>query len=555
MKINKTSQYEFKHATHSIHGDTDIITAKLIEHTEDGQKIPRFVLLQDYERPAWVTLPQYRKYKDKKTYEPLDRLMKIKSTEARMPRALCQALGIRYRSGLFLNQLLSSPYVYGLAPRVTSLLKHKISKQWPEAVTDNIVAVGDIETSMLDDDEHILCMGVTCKDFVYLAVLDDFVKNIENPIEKLHEAANGYLNETIQGRNCKYEFEVVNSPAMIVIKCLAKLHELKPDFFAFWNMNFDIPRCIKALEDEGYKPEEYFNDPSVPSKYRYLKYRPQKENKISSGGRASNKAPSELWHILENHSSWYVVDPMCFYRKNRAHLKQEQSYALDYIGEKLINMKKLRFDVAKDHGEGSKQWHRYMQANHPIEYCIYCVQDCILVELIDEECRDLMTTIQQKADAAEYQTMFNLPTALEHGFYFEMLEDYGLVLGQAGTDMRQELDKYIIDVDNIIVMLPSHLIEDNGLKLFADAPNIVSQCRSAAADDDIESTYPSSQELMNLERETIRRELVSIEGMNEAKQKQIGYAIANGIVNSVHLCRELYNYPTLLELNAMIDNL
>lgn len=555
MEFNKTSQYEFKHATHSIHGDTDIITARIIEHTEDGRKIPHFEIIKDYERPAWVTLPQYRKYKDKKTYESIDRLTQIKSTEARMPKALCQALGIRYHKGLFLNNLLASPYVYGLAPRVTSLLKHKIRSKWPEAVSDNIMAVGDIETSMIHDDEHILCMAVTCKDKVYLAVLEDFVKGIKNPIEKLQDAAKEYLNETIQGRNCEYEFELARTPATVVIKCLTKLHQICPDFLVFWNMNFDIPRCIKALEDEGFRPEDYFNDPSVPRKYQYINYRPQKANKVSAGGRSSNKAPSELWHILENHASWFAVDPMCFYRKNRAHLKQEQSYALDYIGNKLVNMKKLRFDVAKHLGEGTKQWHRFMQEKYPIEYCIYCIQDCILVELIDEKTKDISKTIQQFSDDAEYQTMFNLPTALEHAFHFEMLQDYGVVLGQAGTDMRRELDKHIIDADNIIVMLPSHLIEDNGLRLFEDASNIVSQCRPAAADDDIESTYPSSQELMNLERETIHRELVSIEGMSESQQKQIGYTIASGIVNSIHICRELYNFPTLFELNNIIETI
>lgn len=555
MEFNKSSQYEFKHATHSIHGDTDIITARIIEHTEDGRKIPHFKIIKDYERPAWITLPQHRKYNDKKTYESIDRLTKIKSTEARMPKAICQALGIRYHKGLFLNNLLASPYVYGLAPKVTSLLKHKIRSKWPEAVSDNVLAVGDIETSMLDDDEHILCMAITCKEKVYLAVLEDFVKGIENPIEKLQIAAKEYLNETIQGRNCEYEFEIVKTSANVVIKCLNKLHQLKPDFLGFWNMNFDIPKCIKALEDEGLRPEDYFNDPSVPRKYQHLKYRQQDENKTSAGGRTLKKAVSELWHTLENHASWYVIDPMCFYRKNRVHLKQERSYALDYIGDKLISMKKLRFGVANHLGEGAKQWHRFMQEKYPIEYCIYCIQDCILVELINEKTKDITETVQQSADTAEYHTMFNLPNALEHGFFFEMLQDYGVVLGQAGTNMRRELDKYIIDADNIIVMLPSHLIEDNGLKLFKDADNIISQCRAAAADDDIESTYPSGQETMNLERETIRRELVSIEGMSESQQKQIGYAIASGIVNSIQICRELYNYPTIFELNDLIDKI
>jgi hypothetical protein len=547
------SQFEFKHAFHTIHGDTDIITAKIIEHTPDGKLIPHFKIIKDFERSAWVTLPQHRKYKDKKTYEPLERLMEIKSTEARMPRALCKALGIRYNSSTYLNQLLSSPYVYGMAPRVTSILKHTIRKKYPEAISPSTIVVGDIETSMLDKDEHILCLAITFKDKVYMAVNRDFVKNVNDPINKLQKAAKEYLNTTIEGRVASYEFVIADSPAQVVIACLQKLHEWKPDFLAFWNMNFDIPRCIKALEDEGYDPKDYFNDPSVPEKYRHTKYYQQRAQKESAGGRMGKKAPSELWHLLENHASWYAIDPMCFFRKNRAHLKQELSYGLDYIGKKLINMGKLEFDIGSQYEVGSKEWHRYMQAKHPIEYCIYCIQDCILVELIDEKTDDLAKTISQSTDMGEYQTMFNLPNALEHAFYFEMLEEYGVVLGQAGQDMRRELDKHIIDTDDIIVMLPSHLITDNGMKLFSDATDIVTQCRPGAADDDVESTYPSSQEVTNLERETIKRELVEIEGMNEGEQKQIGYAIANGIVNSVMICRKLFKYPTIWELDDSIE--
>lgn len=552
MFDNPTSQYEFKHAFHSISDGADIITIKYIEHTESGEKIPHYDIIKDYERPAWVTLPRHRKYNDKKTYESIDRLTMIKSTEANMARALSAALGQRFTSRTFLNDVLSSPYVYGLGASTTSLIKHKIREKWPTAVSDNVVCVGDIETSMLDDDEHILCMAVTCKDKVHLAVLKDFVKNIKDPISELKIAAKKYLNEDIHKRVKDFEFEICETPATVVMSCLKRLHEWKPDFLAFWNMNFDIPRCIEALEREGYDPKDYFNDPSVPHKWRYLKYYEQKSNRESSGGRKLNKSPSELWHVLENHASWYVIDPMCYYRKNRLHLQQEQSYTLDYLGDKIVNMKKLRFDKAEHVIDGSKQWHRLMQSTYPIEYCIYNIQDCILVELIDEKTGDLARTIQQASDDAEYRSMFRLPSVLEHRLFFELYKEKGLILGQAGRDMRTELDKHVIGTDDIIVMLPSHLIEDNGITLFEDASGIVSQCRLAPADDDIESTYPTGQRITNLERETIKREMVSLGDMSEDELKQVGYAIATGVGNSVTIARKLYNCKSLLDLDDVL---
>ncbi|MFO6295845.1 hypothetical protein, partial [Pseudomonas aeruginosa] len=66
---------------------------------------------------------------------------------------------------------------------------------------------------------------------------------------------------------------VVETPVDIIIECFKRLHTWKPDFFAFWNISFDIGRILKTLEHYGVNPADIFSDPSVPKNYRFFHFK------------------------------------------------------------------------------------------------------------------------------------------------------------------------------------------------------------------------------------------------------------------------------------------
>ncbi len=342
---------EAKHITYVTdrnHRKHDLHVVKEVVHLKDKRRIPRLRFIEDYERPWWLDPEANKKesqrtYHEKKDYEYASKLIKRKSTQINMPHAIAKALG-DYSMGPNprLRQLSRSPYLYGADVSSVCCLKNDYRTAAPDLISRNTVAGGDIETNVYEDgkDGQIICMSVSHKENVYLAYLKHWVSDLKDPVKETFEELERIpeLVALRNGRNLKIEIEVVDQPVHIVINCIKRLHEWKPDFFSFWNISFDMSRILKTLEDAGVDPALVFSDPSVPNNYKYFHFRQDQAMTTTASGVTKSKGPEDQWHWITCPASFQPIDAMSTYRVTRLAKGKEPSYALDYILKKELNV-------------------------------------------------------------------------------------------------------------------------------------------------------------------------------------------------------------------------
>ena len=96
-------------------------------------------------------------------------------------------------------------------------------------------------------------------------------------------------------------------------------------------------------------------------------------------------------------------------------------------------------------------------------------------------------------------------------------------------------------------------MEENGLCLFEDLPNLRSYLRAHVADLDVEGTYPNVEILMNISKETTAQELCYIKDVPEIYRRAIGVNISGGFVNAAEICMQVYGAPSFNKLLEAYD--
>lgn len=341
---------EAKHITHVREqgGSNDMHVVKEMIHLKDKRRIPFVKLIPNYLRPFWidpaVEKPEHlRPYKEKKDYMLKSRLKKFNVTQAKLPMAVAKALN-DYSQGPNpqVRVLARSPYLYGADVSSVCCIKNDYRTEYPNAISRNSVAGGDIETNVYEseNDGQIICMSVTYKEHAYLAYLKRWVHDIADPVQETLDELDRIpeLVTLKKARNLKVEVEVVNTSADIVIQCIRRLHQWKPDFFAFWNIDFDMTKIIKCLDHHGVDPAQVFSDPKVPPQYRKFHYRQDKAINITASGVTKSKGPEDQWHWVTAPASFQCIDAMSTYRVTRLAKGKESSYSLDAILRKELSV-------------------------------------------------------------------------------------------------------------------------------------------------------------------------------------------------------------------------
>lgn len=541
-------EYECKHALYFTANDgsnNDLNLVKGYTYHEDGTRTPTLLQLYNYKRPFYITQEGYRNHKDKKEWEDISKVRKFESTDIDLAASVSRALGRPAGGRLDLRQICQSPYVYGTDVTAPVLIKHHYLSRWPHRVSDNIVAVLDSETDMVEGTGEILMLGLTCKEKAKLCVTKKFLRGIDNPEQAIQDAFVKYLGEYIEKRKIKLEVEILDTPGQVVASIIKSAHEWKPDFLAAWNIDYDFPVMEKALVNEGYNVADVFSDPSIPREFRQYEYKQGPAQKVTSSGKTMALSAAERWHEVRCPASWYVLDPMCVYLKLRIAGGKEPSYSLDSILQKHLGIRKLKFKEA-DHLSGPS-WHKFMQTEYRIEYCIYNLFDCIGVELLDEVTTDLRSMVSLMTDHSEYRRFPSQPRRTWDDLNF-MVQEHGKVAGSTSNKMVDENDQYVIGGDDWIVTLRSELVHDMGECLFEDLPEVRSLMRGQNADLDVEGTYPNEEIIMNISKETTAQELCSIRGVPEIVRRSVGVNLSGGHVNATEICRQIYQAPSFYQL-------
>lgn len=474
------------HCTSNFGNRDDLHVVKEVITLQDGTTVPNVRLLKNYKRPFWVTRKGFQNHKQKKEWEHQSKLMEYKCTQADLVNAAAAALGRHGFTGN-LRRLARDPYLYGADILSTAVIKREYQTRYPNHVTPYSVACTDAETDVIGGTNEITMMTLSCKERVYTVIQKSYFEGYSDVVPRLQEAMQKYLGEIVKQRNIKWEIEFAENEGMLVKALLNKAHEWKPDFMAIWNMDFDIPKMVQGLEKYGLNVADAFSDPKVPSEFRFFKYKQGPKQKVTASGKITPIKPAAQWHTVFTPASFYVIDAMCAYRHIRTGQPEESSYSLDYILGLKLNLSKLKFEKASQelgHSNHTFDWHQLMQSKYKFEYVIYNVFDCISMELLDEKTKDLSLTIGQMAGCSDFQNFKSQPRRVVDELHY-FVQKHNRVIGTTSDEMENEFDSKTIGLNDWIIMLPAHLVADNGLSIVEEDPTLKTNIRRSVADLDV----------------------------------------------------------------------
>ncbi len=555
---NKITGVECRFVVHVPTRDNDVPDVHLIKeavHYEDGTVKPNVRIIKNYERPFWITKPSFQNHTSKKESEDIDKLLEYKCTQSSLRFKVAAALGKQWSKDS-LKELSTSPYLYGTDITSCALIKQEYLVKYPNAKSGCTVAVYDIETDVVYGTEQIILATIAYKNKVVTVASEFFMSGYSTPEILATEAFNKYLSEYKD--KIEFEFSVVKNPIEILKVIFGKAHEWMPDFLAIWNMDYDIPRTIRAIEEAGLDPTDILCDPRVPKEYRKCYYKEGRKKKVTASGKVTPINPSSQWHTLILTASFYVIDSMCTYK----HLRtppgpEEPSYSLDNILKKELNKSKLKFTMA-DNYTGLK-WHEFMQTNYKMEYAVYNAFDCISVLELDSKTKDLSHSLSSFAGYTDFEKFTSNPRKIHDALHTYFLEN-DMVISSSGSTPYVEIDEELLDEDSMdeetkamdvlslrhwIVTLQTHLVVESGLKIISDDPSLKTLMRGYCFDSDCTSAYPSATIGCNVSKATTVKELSSIEGIMEHTFRMQNINLVSGPVNSIEYATTMFGFPKL----------
>lgn len=87
-----------------------------------------------------------------------------------------------------------------------------------------------------------------------------------------------------------------------------------------------------------------------------------------------------------------------------------------------------------------------------------------------------------------------------------------------------------------------------GIELFPAMPKVKSLVVIHAADMDCVSTYPTTEEVLNISKRTTRRELSAIRGVDEWVKRCAGINLTGGKNNAWEICTAVMGMPDPFQL-------
>lgn len=565
-------------------GGKDYHLVKEAVHYDDGTVKPALSFKEDYKRSLWVTKKPYQNHEQKKEYEYMDRLIRHESTQSQLQRNVARALGIGW-SNADIGKLSESPYLYGTDISSTSLIKNDYIKAAPDLGSDYSVAYFDIETDVLsekeeglEDNRDPILITTVFENRVLCVAHRPFFKGYADIERRLNEACKKYIQEYIDKYKLVIEFKIVDTVPELITESFKRIHEWKPDFLAIWNLGFDIPRILSTLEKYNIQAKDVFSDPCIPPELRFCKFKKGSTKKVTASGQVKPKAPSEQWHSLLCPASFYVICAMASYRFIRQGEQELAYYGLDFILNLELGLRKLRFSEADHLVPGSLPEHEFLQQEYPVEYTIYNIFDCIGMKELEEKNDDLRQKLPIQCGVSDF-SRFNSQTKRFADEYFLFLLDEGKVVGTVAPRKKDEVAEEGIDTTEApeedsdedeggygvpgdmeeqmevitkdcimslrgwILTLPSHL-SSLGLRLVLESNAIITMIRCFVYDCDAVAAYPTATAIANVSRETTKKEIIEILGVDEQVFRIQNMNILHGHINALEYCNVMHKLPT-----------
>jgi hypothetical protein len=473
MPETSKPKYYFMFAHHkpkcAEHDDVHLV--KVHEVFPDGRVVRRVLTIYNFLRPFWITKPIYRKHKDKKEFEDLKKVKEYRSTESDLINNAARALG---RDGYRRNNkrdIENNPYLYGLDVRSTVYLKKAFMAKVNNEITTYTTAGLDTETN--PDTDEILMTTVAMDTTVRTYVTKAFIKDIKDPERKILDLAKKHLPQEIFDK-LDYKVFIVDNELESVKQAINKLHEWKPDFLMIWNVLFDIGVIKKVCDKYNYPMRILFKDPDIPDSHAIFKIKEGQTVKRMASGKETPVPVQQRWNVVTTSSSFYIIDGMTAYNYVRQGEKfVPGGYGLDNLLKRVLKRGKLKIIETSRIG---KDWHTFMQENHPLEYIVYNAWDTQGMIEFNKVTKDLSISLPVLAGPSDFDYFNSGPKKNVDGITFYALEELDRVLMTRGNkDIVAELSLGKDDASGrgwITTLEPSKLttknaditvIEENGV--------------------------------------------------------------------------------------------
>ncbi len=534
----------------SPNGQDDMVVAKEYLYLKDGTRVPNLSLIENYTRDYYVTKKAFQNHYEKLEWEDKDKLQVYHSNEAQIAERAARSTHT-FSKRMTKQSVAQCPFLYGYDISTTALIKQLYKEKYPDHIhPSSSVAALDIETNVNSAEKEILVVGLTFRSCVYVAINNKWIEDNQSSRDAIHNRFKYLLGTWVESRKLNLVVEFFDTPGQCCVGALKKAHELQPDYISIWNMDFDLPKIIATMEAEGINVADVMSDPRVPQQYRFYKYKRGNPQKKTQSGKVSAKHPADLWHTMYCPSSFYFLDSMCIYKRIRAAAGMVSSYGLDAALGRHLSLGKLKF-TETDHLSRTA-WHAEMQTNFKIEYVIYNIFDCVGLELLDEKINDLGKSFDALSGVSDYADFDSTPTRIADDLHF-YVQKHGKVIATAPDRdvILHDYDKYVTDIKGWIVTLPSYLMDDNGIAVIKEMPDVRSMARAHCGDIDIEGTYPNGEDIMNISKETTYRELHQIQGLTEYDRRMVGINLSGGVANAVEICNTVLQLPALAEIGEI----
>ncbi|UKS72052.1 DNA polymerase [Klebsiella phage KpLz-2_45] len=561
IKRDDIEGYEFKNSFFVQSANTpgsDLLVVKEIIHLKNKEQVPNLRFIKDFKRPYYVTRESQRKYKEKRVWESLDNLRRYECTQSALASDIQRKLKTGRGGVKTLNR---NPYLFGTDITSSVLIKHQYMTKFPHLKSLYRVAHLDIEFDVVDGTNSINMISVSCGDRVFQAITKAYIGTSIDFVEKVKQC---YEREVVpilrevdqkikQFKDKKihhhFDLEIYEAAdeADAVQWIFNILHNvLKPDMLSIWNLPYDTKKMMQALDRRNIPREYVFNDPSIPDEFKFFNLKEGEAKIFDANGVGESKDPCDRWHRVQSPGHFFWVDQMSVRRAVRKHLNKEPSYALGDILYKELGFGKLKGD--KGVRSTGIDWHKHMQREEKVFYCVYNMFDNIGAQLLDEKTEDLRSTFPAQCGFSELQSYGSQGRKLADDFYFDLLEK-GYVLTGTSDKMEKELDKHLVPLDGWISTLAAHLIhEEMGNKVLKEHPGTFTKIVKWVLDIDVKSSYPSTGVWMNLSQETTKRAMCKIIGVDFEEQRRAGLNLCAGRVNSVEIVTKLCKAPTQLQM-------
>lgn len=505
-------------------------------------------MVNDPQRPIWVTKPSLRNHEFKKELEPTSSLDMYMTPDSQIGTQLCKILDIpewrmkRCKDDEVIPRgILDNQFIYGADIPSSVFLRQQYKIALEAAGNPEIKFTRgclDIENEVRDD-ERINVMTYIHETVVYTAILKEYLVERDRKTDEVtkHYTSEDVLNDirercgddlkrgnfTVSVRICETEEDVIKW-------IFSKIHLHKTDFIGVWNINHDIPHIIKRLKALGIDPGSVMAHPELPKHLKFVRYDYDKSDLDHFTDRWD-------WAVIPGYSQF--IDAMCLYSRIRKTRGRKSHYGLGAVCTEELEMDKLL--------HGGITNHYVEQKYHFLRYVSYNIMDCVLMQYLEFKNNDYVQLLALSNTSELSMFHRQMTIVRDSTFVFEF--NNRRIIASVGYRVLTPFDALLSKAGGSV--LSPNRARNIGCPVIAEDATMETKVVVGANDLDVAAEYPNIASCMNISKETKLATCVQIGTYSTQHVEHYFANIPSPLENSVPLATMYHNLPNYQEAEAM----